>query len=113
MNVFSPPVEIMGKIDRVVTVEMFEHMRNWEELFTRISSWLKDDGLMFMHVFAHIKYPYPFVDQGESDWMSRYFFSGGMMPCHDQVSRLKAPLAEVKRWVVNGVHYARTCEDWL
>ena len=74
--------------DRVVTVEMFEHMRNWELLFTRISGWLKSDGLMFMHVFAHAKYPYAFEVNGPSDWMSEHFFSGGMISYHVWISHL-------------------------
>ena len=100
--------------DRVVTVEMFEHMRNWELLFTRLSGWLKSDGLMFMHVFAHAKFPYAFEANEPSDWMSEHFFGGGMMPCHDLISRLdKSPLQEKERWAVNGNHYAKTCEAWL
>jgi cyclopropane-fatty-acyl-phospholipid synthase len=102
------------KFDRVVTVEMFEHMRNWEALFTKISDWLKPDALMFMHVFAHAKFPYAFEVNGPSDWMSEHFFSGGMMPCHDMISRLdKSPLKEIERWIVNGTHYGKTCEAWL
>lgn len=112
MNAFSPPADY-AKFDRVVTVEMFEHMRNWEVLLDRVSTWLKPDGLMFMHVFAHKTMPYPFDDNGESDWMSRFFFSGGMMPSHDQISRLQCKLVEQERWAVSGNHYARTCEDWL
>jgi cyclopropane-fatty-acyl-phospholipid synthase len=103
-----------GTFDRVVTVEMFEHMRNWEELLSRISRWLKKDGKMFMHVFAHMTSPYSFEIKGESDWMSEHFFSGGMMPSHDLISRLtNSPLQESNRWAVNGQHYSRTCEDWL
>jgi cyclopropane-fatty-acyl-phospholipid synthase len=93
MNDFKPPEGIL--YDRVVTVEMFEHMRNWEMLFERISGWMKSDGLMFMHVFAHKSYPYAFEVNGESDWMSKHFFSGGMMPSHDMISHLdKSPLRE-------------------
>lgn len=74
--------------DRVVSVEMFEHMRNWEELLRRISTWLKSDGLLFLHVFAHKLHPYSFEVRDETDWMSRFFFSGGMMPSHDLLSKL-------------------------
>lgn len=89
-------------------------MRNWETLFSKISKWLKPDALMFMHVFAHIKFPYAFEVNGPSDWMSEHFFSGGMMPCHDMISRLdQSPLQEIDRWVVNGTHYGKTCEAWL
>jgi cyclopropane-fatty-acyl-phospholipid synthase len=82
MNDFKPP-EGTKQFDRVVTVEMFEHMRNWETLLNKVSTWLKPEGMMFIHVFAHKTMPYPFDDNGDSDWMSRFFFSGGMMPSHD------------------------------
>ncbi|MBM3976626.1 MAG: class I SAM-dependent methyltransferase [Planctomycetes bacterium] len=101
------------RFDRVVSVEMFEHMRNWEALLTRIARWLRDDGALFLHVFAHREHPYAFEVRDESDWMSRFFFSGGMMPSHGLVSRLAAPLCEQQRWVVSGTHYARTSEEWL
>ena len=71
------------KFDRIVSVEMFEHMRNYGELFRRINGWLKADGRFFMHIFTHRTTPYEFVDKGPSDWMSRHFFSGGIMPSAD------------------------------
>ena len=101
------------RFDRVVSVEMFEHMRNWEELLTRVSGWMKPEGRLFLHVFAHQRYAYPFEVQDDSDWMSEHFFSGGMMPCPDLVDRLDTPLEVEERWVVPGTHYARTSEDWL
>ncbi|TAJ17738.1 MAG: class I SAM-dependent methyltransferase [Planctomycetota bacterium] len=101
------------RFDRVVSVEMFEHMRNWEALLARIAGWLRADGKLFLHVFAHRAHPYAFEARDESDWMSRHFFSGGMMPSHELVSRLDAPLFEVERWIVPGAHYARTSEHWL
>ncbi len=76
MNEFQAP----GRFDRIVSVEMFEHMRNWRRLFARVHDWLADDGRFFMHVFCHRDVPYAFEDQGPGDWMSRHFFSGGMMP---------------------------------
>jgi len=109
MNEFAPA----GRFDRVVSVEMFEHMRNWEELLTRVSGWMKPEGRLFLHVFAHQRYAYPFEVQDDSDWMSEHFFSGGMMPCPDLVDRLDTPLEVEERWVVPGTHYARTSEDWL
>jgi len=102
-----------GRFDRVVSVEMFEHMRNWEELLTRVSGWMKPEGRLFLHVFAHRRYAYPFEVQDDSDWMSRHFFTGGMMPCPDLIDRLDIPLDVEQRWVVPGTHYARTSEDWL
>ncbi len=101
------------RFDRVVSVEMFEHMRNWEELLRRAARWLRPDGRLFLHVFAHRRYAYAFEERDASDWMSRWFFTGGMMPCHDLVDRLDVPFATEERWVVPGVHYARTAEDWL
>ena len=88
-------------------------MRNWGELFRRISTWLKPEGLFFMHVFAHKTHAYAFEVRDASDWMSEHFFSGGMMPSHDLPTLVKSPLAEISRWEVNGCHYAKTCEDWL
>ncbi len=101
------------RFDRVVSVEMFEHMRNWEELLTRVSGWMQPDGRLFLHVFAHQRYAYPFEVQDDSDWMSEHFFTGGMMPCPDLVDWLDIPLEVEERWVVPGTHYARTSEDWL
>ncbi len=109
MNEFDPG----RQFDRVVSVEMFEHMRNWEELLTRVSGWLRPEGRLFLHVFAHKSYAYPFEARDESDWMSRYFFTGGMMPSVDLIDSLEVPLDVERRWEVSGRHYARTSEDWL
>jgi cyclopropane-fatty-acyl-phospholipid synthase len=92
---------------------MFEHMRNWEELLGRVASWLRPDGRVFLHVFAHERYAYPFEARDETDWMSRYFFTGGMMPSVDLVEHLNVPFEVERRWKVSGEHYARTAEDWL
>ena len=102
-----------GKFDRVVSVEMFEHMRNYGELFRRIESWLKEDGRFFMHIFCHRTTPYEYIDKGPSDWMSRYFFSGGIMPSADLPLRFADHLVIDKRWHWNGQHYERTCDAWL
>jgi len=101
------------RYDRIVSVEMFEHMRNWEKLLSRVSEWLLPDGRVFMHVFAHQRYAYPFEVRDETDWMSKYFFTGGMMPCPDLIDQLNIPLEVEQRWEVSGTHYARTSEDWL
>jgi len=102
-----------ARYDRIVTIEMFEHMRNWEELLRRARRWLVDDGYLFQHVFAHASRPYAFEVRDESDWMSRYFFTGGMMPSHEMLDHLDMPFEVVERWKVSGTHYARTAEDWL
>ncbi len=102
-----------GRFDRVVSVEMFEHMRNWERLLQRVSTWLKDDGRVFLHVFAHRRFAYPFEVQDDTDWMSEHFFTGGMMPTPDLVELLDVPFVVDERWIVSGEHYARTSEDWL
>jgi len=101
------------RFDRIVSVEMFEHMRNWEALLGRAAGWLRPDGRLFLHVFAHARFAYPFEVRDASDWMSAHFFSGGMMPSADLVEHLRTPLTVEQRWLVPGTHYARTSEDWL
>lgn len=101
------------RFDRVVSVEMFEHMRNWEQLLGRIAGWLRPEARVFLHVFAHQRFAYPFEVRDDSDWMSKYFFTGGMMPCPDLIDQLDIPLEVDERWEVPGTHYARTSEDWL
>ena len=101
------------RFDRIVSVEMFEHMRNWEALLGRAAHWLVPEGRLFLHVFAHRSFAYPFEVRDESDWMSAHFFSGGMMPCADLAERLRTPFESEQRWLVPGTHYARTSEDWL
>jgi cyclopropane-fatty-acyl-phospholipid synthase len=97
----------------IVSVEMFEHMRNYRELFRRIACWLKPGGKFFMHIFCHRNTPYTFEDKGPSDWMSRYFFSGGIMPCDDLPLRFQEHLKFSKLWRWSGKHYERTANAWL
>jgi cyclopropane-fatty-acyl-phospholipid synthase len=98
--------------DRVVSVEMFEHLRNWPEVLRRVHGWLKEDGKLFTHVFAHRLYAYPFETSASDDWMGRHFFTGGMMPSADLFERIQSPFVVQARHDLPGTHYARTAEAW-
>ena len=101
------------RFDRVVSVEMFEHMKNYRELLKRISGWLRDDGKLFVHIFCHKELTYEFQDEGESDWMARYFFSGGVMPGESFLRLFDDDLKVAQQWKWNGQNYQYTCEAWL
>ena len=109
MNRFRPA----GAFDRVVSVEMFEHMRNHERLLRRIESWLNPGGALFVHIFCHRRYSYFFEVDGVADWMARHFFTGGMMPSAELLPCCAGPLQLERRWEISGRDYERTLRAWL
>ena len=109
MNDFRPD----GDFDRVVSVEMFEHMSNWRGLLSRVRDWLRPDGRLFLHVFSHRSTPYRFDHQDDADWIGRYFFTGGIMPSHGLIRQFPDLFAVEQDWIWNGRHYQRTALDWL
>ena len=109
MNAFAPE----GQFDRVVSVEMFEHMSNWQELLGRVRSWLRPEGRLFVHVFTHRSVPYRFNTEDEADWIAQHFFAGGIMPSHDLLGRFAEVFDIEADWRWNGRHYERTALHWL
>ena len=99
--------------DRVVSVEMFEHMHNVVQLLDRIAPALAPGGKLFVHIFSHQRLCYRFQNQGSADWMARHFFTGGAMPAHDLFEHVHGPFWLDRRWQVDGTHYAKTCQAWL
>ena len=109
MNAFEP----QSRFDRVVSVEMFEHMSNWRDLLARIRTWLEPEGRLFVHVFSHRHSPYRFDHRDEADWIAQHFFTGGIMPSHDLIGLFPDCFTIERDWRWSGTHYARTARDWL
>ncbi|KAI8621336.1 S-adenosyl-L-methionine-dependent methyltransferase, partial [Chytriomyces sp. MP71] len=105
------------EFDRIVSIEMFEHMKNYSQLFQKVSTWLKrETGRLFVHVFAHKDHPYDFLteeDGSKDSWMARYFFTGGTMPSADLFLWFQQHLTILDRWTVDGRNYGQTSEQWL
>ncbi len=109
MNDFT----ISEKFDRVVSVEMFEHMRNYKKLLEKVAGFLKDDGKLFVHIFTHREFAYLYDQKDESDWIAKYFFTGGIMPSDDLLLHFDDHFKIEEHWQVSGVHYQKTSEEWL
>ena len=109
MNDFQPE----GLFDRIVSVEMFEHMSNWATLLERARSWLTPEGRLFVHVFSHRSQPYRFDTRDKTDWIAQHFFTGGIMPSHTLITNFPDCFEVEEEWRWNGAHYERTARDWL
>jgi cyclopropane-fatty-acyl-phospholipid synthase len=113
MNDFARDFAPLAKFDRIVSVEMFEHMANWRPLFAAMRRWLRPEGLAMIHIFAHARAPYRFELGDKADWIAQHFFTGGIMPSHGLIRQFPDLFTVEREWQWSGTHYRRTAEDWL
>ena len=111
MNAFEAPDP--GNYDRVVSVEMFEHMKNYRKLMGKVAEWLKPGGKLFVHIFTHRDHAYHYEVKDDSDWMAKYFFTGGQMPSDHLLLNYQDQLKIQEHWRVDGTHYEKTSNAWL
>ena len=106
-------LELNKQFDRIVSIEMFEHLRNYKLILNSLNHALKPDGKLFIHIFCHKKLTYLYEMKNNLDWMTKYFFQGGIMPCKDIFQYFEDELEIINQWDINGNHYSKTCKAWL
>ena len=106
-------LELNKQFDRIVSIEMFEHLRNYKLILNSLNHALKPDGKLFIHIFCHKKLTYLYEMKNNLDWMTKYFFQGGIMPSKDIFQYFEGELEMINQWDINGNHYSKTCKAWL